>query len=249
MHRFYIAPESWDPDNLVLDAEESHHCINVLRCTEGSKVVVFNGAGTEATATIASVDSSKAVPLSPISVAKSPPLGARIALAQAVPKGKNRDLIMQKAPELGAAEIFPLLSERTVVTYDADDAAKKAAKWQRVALEACKQSGQNWLPKVHAPVAPDRFLASNPGYELLLVASLGPGAQRLKPVLAEHAELNGGSAPSSALVIVGPEGDFTPSELNLAQSAGCVPLTLGPIVLRSETAAIYTLSILAHELL
>ncbi|CAN5229484.1 Lpg2936 family Dot/Icm T4SS effector methyltransferase [soil metagenome] len=249
MHRFYIPPASWDPDHLALDAEESHHCCHVLRCSEGDKVVAFNGAGVEATATIASVADAKAVKLAPISISKSPSLAVRIALAQAVPKGKNMDLIIQKATELGAAEIFPLLSERTVVSYDAGESGRKAAKWQRVALEACKQSGQNWLPTVHPPVGPERFFAARPDYELLLVASLRPDSQRLKPILAEHAELHNGLAPASALVLVGPEGDFTPSELNLAQSSGCLPLTLGPIVLRSETAAIYTLSILAHELL
>ncbi len=89
--------------------------------------------------------------------AVSPPLRARITLAQAIPKGKNMDLIVQKAVEIGAAEIFPLLSARTVVQLDPESAAQKQAKWQTTALEAAKQCGQNWLPHVHTPRTPNDF--------------------------------------------------------------------------------------------
>ena len=182
-------------------------------------------------------------------VQKSPELGARIALAQAVPKGKNMDLIIEKATELGVAEIHPLLSERTVIKLDATERDKKRDKWQRVAIEACKQSGQNHLPTVAAPQTPEQFFAGGrPAYDLLLVASLQPGSRHLKDLLAEHQNETGG-APKSALILIGPEGDYTPSEINTAQNAGCLPMTLGPIVLRTETAAIYSLSVLAYELL
>ena len=89
--------------------------------------------------------------------AVTPQLRAWITLAQAIPKGKNMDLIVQKAVEIGAAEIFPLLSARTVVQLDPESAAQKQAKWQNVALEAAKQCGQNWLPHVHSPRSPDDF--------------------------------------------------------------------------------------------
>ncbi|MDG2126277.1 MAG: RsmE family RNA methyltransferase, partial [Verrucomicrobiales bacterium] len=129
-----------------------------------------------------------------------------------------------------------------------DDATKKQQKWQQVAVAACKQSGQNWLPKVAAPVAFDRFVAAPPQADLVLIASLQPGSRHLKEILAEYAELHAGNSPASVLVLVGPEGDFTPSEVNQSCSAGALPLSLGPVVLRTETASIYSLSILAHEL-
>jgi len=160
-----------------------------------------------------------------------------------VPKGKNMDLIVQKAVELGAARIAPLLSDRTVVQLEGNDTDRKRSKWQAVALEACKQCGQNHLPEVSEPLTVRAFLEREEKKGLLLIASLQPDARPIKTVLAEH-----GAAPSAATILVGPEGDFTPAEIALAKSHGCLPVTLGPIILRTETAAIYCLSVLAHEL-
>ena len=141
-----------------------------------------------------------------------------------------------------------MLSERTVVRLDAADAERKQRKWQRVAVEACKQSGQNWLPKVHAPHTIEQCLADSNGVDLKLVGSLQPNARGFKYLLNEYQEMHG-DAPSSALILIGPEGDYTPAEIHLATMLGCQPVTLGPIVLRTETAAIFSLSVLAYELM
>ena len=161
------------------------------------------------------------------------------------------DLIVQKAVEIGAAEIFPLLSARTVVHLDPESAAQKQAKWQTVALEAAKQCGQNWLPQVQTPRTLDEFFAAQPpnSHDLRLIGSLQPGAMHLKRVLADYSRADNDKRPASVLMLIGPEGDFTPAEIALARSHGCTPLTLGPIILRVETAAIYCLSILSYELL
>ncbi|MFM8831249.1 MAG: RsmE family RNA methyltransferase, partial [Spartobacteria bacterium] len=126
MHRFYLRPENWE--SATLDAEESHHCLNVLRLSEGDRVTVFDGAGREGQAVIASTTGAKAK-LKISSSTTTPPPPCAITLAQAVPKGKNMDLIVQKAVELGAARIIPLLSDRTIVQIDADEAGKKREKW------------------------------------------------------------------------------------------------------------------------
>ena len=249
MHRFYIPPENWNPEELILPESESHHCLNVLRLDAGSRVTVFNGKGYEITTTI--VEANKgAVKLNSSAPQKTPPLRAHITLCQAVPKGKNMELIIEKATELGVAEVYPLLSERTVIRLDPEEREKKREKWQRVAIEACKQSGQNWLPTIHCPQPTESFCASGfPDCQLPLVASLQPGSRRLKEILTAYQSEHQESMPDSALILIGPEGDYTPAEINMAQNAGCLPMTLGPIVLRTETAAIYSLSILAHELL
>ncbi len=246
MHRFYIPPIAWNPDALRLDEAESHHALNVLRLTPGEKVVVFNGQGTEATAQVLPASTKRAVHLQTLHRVKTPPLPCRLTLAQAIPKGKNMDLIVQKATELGAAEIAPLLSERTVTRVESDESASvKQAKWQGVVVEAAKQCGQNWLPVVALPRTPKEFFAAHPAgsFDFMLIASLQSDSRRLRALLEEH-----GSKPKSALILVGPEGDFTPAEIGLAKSAGCRPITLGPIVLRTETAAIYCLSVLSYEL-
>jgi len=248
--RFYIPATEWNADALVLRDAEAHHCADVMRGKPGDKIVVFNGEGTEASTEIIEA-SRKEVTLKTLQVNKSAPLSARIVLGQAIPKGKNMDLIIQKATELGCAEIVPFLSERTVVRLDPDDAAKKQEKWQRIAIEACKQCGQNWMPKVATPVTMESYFdgSASASIDLKLIASLQPDTRNLKEILAEHAEMNPDKPAKSTLILVGPEGDFTPAEVHLARNGGCLPMTLGPIVLRTETAALYSLSVLAYELL
>jgi 16S rRNA (uracil1498-N3)-methyltransferase len=244
MHRFYIPPHAWRPDQLALDPAEAHHAVDVLRLLPSDRITLFSGEGEEVTAEIVRID-KKQLELRALSRAKTPPLGCHITLAQAIPKGKNMDFIVEKATELGATVIQPLLSERTVVQYGPEEAGKKGMKWQRVAIEAAKQCGQNWLPTVPMPATTKSFLAAAPKFDLMLIASLQPGARHLKEVLRESSS----TPPKRVLVLVGPEGDFTPAEVNLAMSSGCQPITLGPIILRTETAAIYCLSVLSHELL
>jgi 16S rRNA (uracil1498-N3)-methyltransferase len=247
MHRFYLAPENWNPDALALTGTEAHHCRNVLRLDAGDKVVVFDGRGRELTADITSADSSD-IRLHKLHEAQTPPLRCQITLGQAIPKGKNMDLIVQKAVEIGAAEIAPIISDRTVVRLDEESVASKQAKWQTVAIEAAKQCGQNWLPQVHVPQTLPQFFQHSHRFNLQLIGSLQSDAVHLKKILAEYFTEHG-DRPKSALMLVGPEGDFTPAELSLARSHGCRPITLGPIVLRVETASIYCLSVLSYELL
>jgi 16S rRNA (uracil1498-N3)-methyltransferase len=247
MHRFYLAPEDWNSDALVLTGPEAHHCRTVLRLEAGDKVVLFDGRGREVTAEINSASPTE-IRLRKLHEAKSPPLRCQITLGQAVPKGKNMDLIVQKAVEIGAAEIAPILSDRTVVRLDEESAASKQTKWQTVAIEAAKQCGQNWLPQVRAPQTMAQFFQHSRRFDLQLIGSLQSDAVHLKKILAEYSAEHG-DRPASVLMLVGPEGDFTPAELSLARSHGCRPITLGPIVLRVETASIYCLSILSYELL
>ena len=247
MHRFYIPATLWNPEALKLDETESHHALNVLRLKQGDRAVVFNGRGAEATVEITAT-TKHSVELRRVHDSKTPQIACRITLAQAIPKGKNMDLIVQKATELGAAAIAPLLSERTVIQYEAGEGEKKQAKWQEVAVEAAKQCGQNWLPEIHAPQSPKAFFQANPRFDLMLIASLQPDSLHFKKVLEEYTAANN-KKPANVLILVGPEGDFTPAEIGLAKSSGCRPITLGPIVLRTETAAIYCLSVLSYELL
>ena len=242
MPRFYIPAISWNPDRLVRDVAESLHAVDVLRMKAGDRATVFNGEGGEAEVEILKAG-TQGVELRRVSHQKTPPLPCRITLAQAVPKGKNMELIIEKATELGASGIAPLLSERTVVRGSEGDHMRKQQKWQRVAVEACKQCGQNYLPRVAQPCTPRALFERNERFDLMLIGSLQSDARSMREVFAEF----GANRPRSVLILIGPEGDFTPAEVALAKSHGCRPITLGPIILRTETAAIYCVSVLAHE--
>jgi 16S rRNA (uracil1498-N3)-methyltransferase len=249
MHRFYIWPENWSSGALALTGSEAHHARDVLRVGRGEKVVLFNGQGREITAEVVDFSSDK-IGLRKLHEADTPPLRCRIVLGQAIPKGKNIELIVQKAVEIGASEIAPIISDRTIVQVDSEGAAQKRSKWQQIAIEAAKQSGQNWLPRVHTPKKLAELFSASAveSFDLRLIASLQPDAQHLKKILADYSSEHQ-HRPDSVLMLVGPEGDFTPAELALARRYGCQPITLGPIILRVETAAIYCLSVLSYELL
>jgi 16S rRNA (uracil1498-N3)-methyltransferase len=167
-------------------------------------------------------------------------------LAQALPKGKLFESIVQKATELGVSQIVPLLSERVVAHLEAKDCDNKIQKWQAVAVEAIKQCGSPWLPRVTSPLTPHQLLKQAEGFELALAGSLQPGAEHPRECFRAF-QRKYGRMPHSACVWIGPEGDFTAEELGLIQASGARPVSLGPLVLRTETAAIYCLSILNYE--
>ncbi len=171
----------------------------------------------------------------------------RVNLLQAVPKGKVMEAIIQKATELGVSRIVPLLTERVVPQLGDKSGAHKAEKWRSVAIEAIKQCGSAWLPEVEPPVTLEEFLGRKETCELSLVASLQSGS---RPARDYFRDLNAGLGrmPQSVSVWIGPEGDFTPEEAEMIKASGALPITLGRLVLRTETAAIYCLSIVNYEL-
>lgn len=246
MHRFYLPPSGNHGDGLRLEGREAHHALQVLRLKRGEKVTVLDGVGTELFCEVESAGKSL-VTLSVKEKKSSTPSACAITLLVAVPKGKIIEGIIQKAVELGAWRIVPLLTERVVTQLDGDGAESKMEKWQQVAIEAIKQCGAPWLPRVAAPQTITEFLAREEKPELAFVGSLQ--TERRHPrEWVQAFETRHGRKPSSAAVWIGPEGDFTLDELKTIEQAGARPITLGPLTLRVETAAIYCLSFLNYEL-
>jgi len=244
--RSFCSPATAEPAEIVLSPEESHHLVAVNRARPMDTVTAFNGRGTEWICELREADKKAAV-LRVRFAQKAKPLPYEITLGQAMPKGGFMDAIVRKATELGAKRIVPLESERTQVHLEEDRSDRKIEKWQVAALEAAKQCGNPWLPEIAPIETAAGFLHSANGFDLKLIASLQPGAKPLKAVLGAYRSAQG-RAPVKVLWLVGPEGDFTPAELSTAKSAGFEPITLGPLVLRCETAAIFALSVLAYEL-
>jgi 16S rRNA (uracil1498-N3)-methyltransferase len=244
-YRVFCAPPDAEPAEISLSPEESHHLIAVNRARVGETVVAFDGRGTEWICELTN-DRKNAATLKVRFRQKAKPLAYEITLGQALPKGPAMDGIVRKATEIGVSRIVPLESERTQVHLEAERSDKKIDKWQTAALEAAKQCGNPFLPEIAPVQKAEAFMESARNYDLKLIASLQPGAKSLKSVLAAFRAQ--GKSPRRVLWLIGPEGDFTPAEMSLSKSTGFEPITLGPLVLRCETAATYALSVLSYEL-
>lgn len=234
INRYYLPADQWP--TLLLTGDEAHHCVRVLRQKVGDLIVVFDGRGKSLQCQIVSADKNQVI-LKQDGKIEVQQRGLSLHLAQAIPKAGNMELIVQKAVELGVASIQPLITENTVVRAD----EKKLQKWQRIALEACKQCGQNWLPEVKPTLKFTDWMASRGESEVEIVAALDPRSEAIKVVLERQHEV------SSASLLVGPEGDLSQSEYDAVISGGFKPVSLGGIVLRVETATLYSLSVIRHE--
>ncbi|MEW6303122.1 MAG: 16S rRNA (uracil(1498)-N(3))-methyltransferase [Verrucomicrobiota bacterium] len=245
MHRFYV-PSASHHQELTLPEREAHHAVNVLRIKEGERVVVLDGAGHEIMCQVRSCERGEVV-LKVTQRHAIAPLPYELTLLQAITKGKTMDLIIQKATELGAHRIVPILSERTVAQVDAERAEHKIEKWEATAIEAIKQCGSAWLPKIETPMSTKDFLARGERFDLPLIATLQADSRHPREHFETyHAERS--RRPKTIGVWVGPEGDYTPAEINAIRGSGALPITLGQLILRSETAAIYCLSVLNYEM-
>lgn len=246
IHRFYLPPEQCRGEALLLTGSEARHAVQVLRLRRGQRVVVLNGAGLEFLCQTQESAHGK-VSLAILDRQAVPAPACQITLLQAVPKGQTIESIVRQAAELGASRIVPLLTERVVTRFSAREAAHKTEKWQRVAIEAIKQCGLAWLPKVQSPSPLQEWLARQEQFELPFLASLQAGSRHPRQYFEAFGAKHG-RAPRTACVWVGPEGDFTPAETDAIKAAGSLPITLGPRVLRADTAAAYCLSVLSYEL-
>ncbi len=237
--RCYLSPDQWQDGEVVLPADESHYALNVLRATVGTSLELFDGSGRIAEAEIVAAQRGTIT----LHVSRSWSVAApepTFHLLQALPRAQKMDLIIQKATELGVTSIVPVRTEHAMVRLEGDRARKKVERWQTVALAAARQCGAAWVPVIQ----PVQDLAAVAGSEVrLLVGELGKGSRPLKEVLSEaRAEAVGGLG-----VVIGPEGDFSDAEREVLRAAGAIPVSLGPSVLRTETAALYALSALRYE--
>lgn len=153
------------------------------------------------------------------------------------------DLIVEKATELGAADIVPVLSEHAVARPDPARCRAREERWQRIAAGAARQCGAAWIPRVHPVLPLPEALVLGTECELFVFGSLASGARPLRDVMRSAARVR------SVALLVGPEGDLAPGEADRAEAAGGVPVWFGPLVLRVETAALFGLSVLAYECL
>lgn len=245
--RHFFQSSTPGPDGLLrLEGAEAHHAAKVIRLLAGESAVVLNGRGLEYFCTAIDVD-RKTVLLRVDKEKAHPKPKGQIKLVQAVTKGKSFDFILQKSVELGAAQIVPLLSDRVVARPKQNDFANKVAKWNQVAIEAIKQCGAPWLPEITLPKTVDEALAEDIGSELKFVAALVAQARHPRSCFETFCT-DHGRTPNALSVWIGPEGDFSEAEYSQLIGHGVMPVNFGDRVLRSETAAVYALSVFGYEL-
>jgi 16S rRNA (uracil1498-N3)-methyltransferase len=217
---------------LKLDEKASHHLARVLRASVGDEITVFNGEGGEYHAVIRAIN-KKNVEVELLSFtdrdAESP---AAIYLAQGIARGEKMDFVIQKAVELGVTKIFPVITERCNVRLDQEREQKRMQHWQAVVISACEQSGRNRLPEVHAPLALNEWLSQITADKKFV----------LSPHVTE--KLDKQQRHASVAVLIGPEGGLSSTEMSAAAQHGFEGLSLGPRVLRTETAALTALAVL-----
>ena len=244
MHRCFIEPERWHEQRIEPSSDEAHHLRHVLRVADGDVVTVFDGAGREASTRVRG-DLGRSLVLDVQNTMHAAERPFDLVLIQAIPKGSRMDLIVEKATELGVSRLVPVLTERVVVRLDAAQSIKRGERWARVAKSASKQCGTPWLPQIDAVQSFSDMLVRASEYDVVLLGSLAEGVQPLHvAVAAVRAQ-----SPRSVAVIIGPEGDFSPSEIASALEVGAIPVSFGELILRAETAAIYALSVLSYEFL
>ena len=228
--RFTIAPERRRGDQVTFDRHESHHLARVLRLRAGDTVVAVDGSGRELTVRLDTVAPEVAGTIVSVG-ARNTESPFAITLVQAVPKGGKLETVIRAATELGVACVAPVLTTRSVVRLDAARAASRLERWQRVAREAAKQCGRSRLPAIEPPRPLAEWIAGPADDRTLRLCLWEEERAPLADALTALAP-----TPTSAIVIVGPEGGLTPDEVETARRAGWRIAGFGPRLLRTETA-------------
>lgn len=244
MHCFYCEEQNVAEQHIRITGSDVNHMKNVLRMKQGEQLTVCDGAGMEYICQIEEFLGGEVI----LSILErkqaSTELPVRLKLYQGLPKKDKMELIIQKAVELGAVEIIPVMTKRCIVKLeDEKKEAKKIERWQAIAESAAKQSGRGIIPKVSRVMSYGEALktASLEGMSLIPY-ELAQGMTSLKEVAKKAYKENVVS------VFIGPEGGFEEAEIEKAKECGVVPVSLGKRILRTETAGFTTLSILMYEI-
>ncbi len=237
--RFFIDPSQIVGPQIVIGGDDLRHIRTVLRMGPGDLLTLLDGRGMEYEARITE-SGRDGIVCEMVTQARHELTGPRITLGQGIAKADKMDWIVQKATELGAAAVVPLVTERTVVKVR--DERKRVGRWQKIAREAAMQSRRLDIPRVGAVTSYGGFLAALvPGPASLFLIPWEEGTRPLRDVLRSY------PAAADITVLIGPEGGFSLSEAKAAQDRGFHAVSLGPHILRTETAAVAALSMVRYE--
>lgn len=242
MHKFFVPKENIIGNSAVIEDEDVKHIYKVLRLGEGDKISINNTEGEEYLGEILEIDKKRVLVklIEKLPVNNESPIN--VYLFQGLPKSSKMDLIAQKATELGVKELTPVITERVVVKSEIGE-FKKVDRWNRIALEACKQCKRTLLPKINIPIEFEELLDKLKEMDLIIVPYENEDGYGIKNVIA-----NISREIKEVAVIIGPEGGFEESEIDRLKDIGAHIVTLGPRILRTETAGFVCVSLLMYEL-
>ena len=244
MYRFYVSADQLAEKEVFISGGDVNHIKNVLRLEVGDWIVACDGNGTDYVSRIQSICSDEVV----ASIEKVQPTGTelpvRITLFQGMPKKDKLELIIQKAVELGACEIVPVMTKRTVVKLSEEKKInKRLERWQSIAYAAAKQCDRGIIPTVHTPVSYEEALAMADQLDYNVIPyELQTGMEEARKIV------NQACKQRSLGIFIGPEGGFEPEEVERAMTRNIHPMTLGKRILRTETAGMALLSILMFQM-
>ncbi|MGN7468592.1 16S rRNA (uracil(1498)-N(3))-methyltransferase [Brevibacillus sp. SAFN-007a] len=241
MQRYFVEPHLFHEHELTIIGDDVHHIVNVMRARIGDEILVSDGAGRSAKARLVSFSSTEVRAEVIEMLHEERELPIRITIGQGMPKGEKMEWILQKGTELGAYSFFPFSSARTIVKLDAKKEAKKLERWRKIVKEAAEQSHRTVLPALLAPVSFREALAAGQAYTHVAIAYEKEGSTTVHEVLEQM------KAGDSLLVLIGPEGGFAPEEVAEAESQGFLSVSLGPRILRTETASQYVLAAASYQ--
>jgi 16S rRNA (uracil1498-N3)-methyltransferase len=246
---YFIQSKSIHNNRIILTGDLAHHLRDVLRCETGETVELVDEKQARYRTELTQVTKQEIIANILQKDEEHAPSGPSLFLAQAVLKGDKMDWGIQKATELGVNTILPVVTERTIARPRAEREAHQIDRWRKIAKEASQQCGRSDIPMVGPVVSLDALLKNPPDVSLKLIPWEQEQKRLLKEVL-EESNLGGpaGQRPNSMIVLIGPEGGLTPSEVERARKTGWISVSLGPRILRAETAGLAVLAILQYEL-
>lgn len=238
MHRFFI-PKPFKQE-MQITGQDAHHIIDVLRMVPGDRLQAVADDGISFVGEITAVGTNTVTVLAREVLRETHEPDVRISLLQGLAKGEKMEFIIQKAVEIGVAEIFPVAMAHSVVVLEPSKAEKKAERWQKIAEAAAKQSKRDVIPDVHEVMALGQVLQKEK-WDLLLIAYESENQVSLKEALQAHKEAK------TVGVVIGPEGGLSTEEVEAAQQQGGIAVSLGRRILRTETAGLVAATAILYE--
>ena len=241
MQRYFVTPYAIHGDRVTITGDDVKHIVRVLRMEAGDEVIVCDGTGRAFHTELTELGDGEVAARIVEELSAQPESPVKITLAQGLPKGDKMDLIIQKGTETGITRFLPLSMSRCIVQYDDKKEQKRRERWQKIAKEAAEQSHRNIVPDVANGMTFKQLMNALERFDLVLVPYEMEKARGLRDVLEEHPEAR------EVCVVIGPEGGIAEEEIETALRAGAMPVTLGPRILRTETAGLFVAACVAYH--